>query len=446
MRKAKLKEVARIQGGYAFKSSDMGTEGCPIIKIKNITPPTIDIVNVERVPYEVIETISNVDKYKLKKGDVLIAMTGATVGKIGRFPDTTEVYYLNQRVGKLVLTNPEKANYDFLYYVLSQPGYIRQIFSMADGSAQANISASQIESLEIPLPPLPEQKAIAHILGTLDDKIELNRRMNETLEEMARAIFKSWFVDFDPVIDNALKAGNPIPDALAEKAARRRAISTPKLSPEIARLFPDSFEDSSLGPIPKGWRVDTMDSHFRITMGQSPPGDTYNENGDGLPFYQGCIDFGFRFPSRRIYCTAPTRIANKGDTLLTVRAPVGAINMAIEYCCIGRGLAAIRHTKGYSSYTYYFVHSLRPFFERFESEGTVFGSITKKDFSSLKCVIPSTNLIEYFEIVCKPLDNMIEKNERESRTLADLRDILLPKLISGQIRIKDAEKFLGEML
>ncbi len=244
----------------------------------------------------------------------------------------------------------------------------------SEGSVFGNIRKKDLEDLPIVWPPENIRRAIAHILGTLDDKIELNRRMNETLEEMTKAIFKSWFVDFDPVIDNALKAGNPIPDTLAEKAARRRAIleklekedpNLPKLSPEIARLFPDSFEDSPLGPIPKGWRVDTMDSHFRITMGQSPPGDTYNENGDGLPFYQGRIDFGFRFPSRRIYCTVPTRIANKGDTLLTVRAPVGAINMAIEYCCIGRGLAAIRHTKGYSSYTYYFVHFLRPFFERF---------------------------------------------------------------------------------
>ena len=120
--------------------------------------------------------------------------------------------------------------------------------------------------------------------------------------------------------------------------------------------------------------------------------------------------------------------------------------MALERCCIGRGVAAIRHITGCHSYTYYFVHSLKPFFERFEAEGTVFGAITRKDFSLIKCVMPPTELIEQFESLCKPVDEMIERNECEIRTLATLRDVLLPKLISGQIRIKDAEKFVEEVL
>src|SRR6185437_15207677 len=179
----------------------------------------------------------------------------------------------------------------------------------------------------IPLPPIHEQRAIAHILGTLDDKIELNRRMNETLEAMARALFKSWFVDFDPV----------------RAKAEGRDTGLPK---HIADLFPDSFEDSELGEVPKGWTVGCVDDEFDLTMGQSPPGSTYNDVAKGLPFYQGRTDFGFRFPTRRVYCTAPTRLAKMGDTLVSVRAPVGDINMAAEDCAIGRGVAAVRHKSG----------------------------------------------------------------------------------------------------
>jgi type I restriction enzyme S subunit len=178
-------------------------------------------------------------------------------------------------------------------------------------------------------------------------------------------------------------------------------------------------------------------------MGQSPPGDTYNEIGDGLPFYQGRTDFGFRFPYRRVYCSAPTRIANKGDTLVSVRAPVGDINMADERCCIGRGVAGVRHKTSARSYTYYAMRTLEESFARFEAEGTVFGSINKSDFHNLALVTPPLNLVNYFESVVGVLDDKIETNESKSCTLAALRDVLLPKLISGELRLKDAERIIG---
>ena len=164
-----LGSVANVRSGYAFKSGDMGDKGYPIIKIKNVVPPTVDITDCERVSETVMAEIPNVERYAIEQGDILIAMTGATVGKVGRFPATRERFYLNQRVGKVYLTAPRKAAYRYLYYVLSQDIYVRQMFGTADGSAQANISGAQIERLEIPLPPLIKQWAIAHILGTLDD-------------------------------------------------------------------------------------------------------------------------------------------------------------------------------------------------------------------------------------------------------------------------------------
>ena len=290
---------------------------------------------------------------------------------------------------------------------------------------------------------LAEQCAISHILGTLDDKIELNRRMNETLEAMAQALFKSWFVDFDPVVVNALKAGNSIPDKFAAKAAHYRdnpeALGLPE---DILRLFPDRFVDSKLGPIPEGWEETIIGAEFDLTMGQSPPGSTYNEEGKGLPFFQGRRDFGFRYPSNRVYCTAPTRIAHAGDTLVSVRAPVGDINMAYETCCIGRGVAAVRHKTGSRSYTFYAMRVLGERFKSYEAEGTVFGAINKKQFQNLPNVAPHPDVLLTFEKLAYSIDEYIRSSEEEIRTLSETRDTLLPKLISGELRIPNVEILL----
>ena len=292
---------------------------------------------------------------------------------------------------------------------------------------QENLNITSLHGIPVPLPPLAEQRAIAHILGTLDDKIELNRRMNETLEAMARALSKSWFVDFDPV---------------RAKAEGR----DPRLPKPLNDLFPARLVDSENGEIPEGWEVGCVDDEFDLTMGQSPPGETYNEVGEGVPFYQGRADFGSRFPTRRVYCTAPTRLAKAGDTLISVRAPVGDINMATENCAIGRGVAAARHRSGSRSYSYQFMLGLEEVFARFEAEGTVFGSIGKKDFHAISCARPPRAVIAEFEGMLSPLDSRIDVTGRESCSLAALRDTLLPRLISGQLRVKDAERVAGRAL
>jgi type I restriction enzyme S subunit len=317
----------------------------------------------------------------------------------------------------------------YLYACVFDKEFTDFLVQREKGAAYPPVLPEDIADAVINLPPLPEQRAIAHILGTLDDKIELNRRMSETLEAIAHALFKAWFVDFEPV--------------RAKLEGRwRRGHSLPGLPAHLYDHFPDRLVESELGEIPEGWRIDKIGNQFRVTMGQSPPGNTYNEKGNGLPFYQGRADFGFRFPNRRVFCTAPTRFAEPGDTLVTVRAPVGDTNIALERCCIGRGVAAIRHSSGATSYTYYLVRSLRSVFRGFEAEGTVFGAITKDSLLSIKHVVPPDELVQRFEQLCSPIDDMVEIAERESRTLAALRDALLPKLIRGEIRVKDAERFL----
>ena len=168
----------------------------------------------------------------------------------------------------------------------------------------------------------------------LGEVIELNRRMNQTLEEMARSIFKDWFIDFGPT--------------RAKMEGRE-----PYLPAEVWELFPDSVVDSELCSIPEGWEVKALGDCFNPTVGQSPPGRTYNESGEGLPFFQGRTDFGFRYPENRRFCSEPKHVAEEDDTLVSVRAPVGDINMAWEKCCIGRGVAALQHNSGSSTYTYH---------------------------------------------------------------------------------------------
>jgi type I restriction enzyme S subunit len=172
-------------------------------------------------------------------------------------------------------------------------------------------------------------------------------------------------------------------------------------------------------------------------MGQSPKGSSFNEEEIGMPMYQGNADFDFRFPKRRVYTTDAKRLAKKFDTLISVRAPVGEQNMAFEECCIGRGVAAFKYKNDnrYYTYTYFKMRSLMDVIKQFNNEGTVFGSISKSDFQNLKIIIPSQNIVDKFQIDVKSIDDKVIENTNQIRTLEKLRDTLLPKLMSGEVRV-----------
>ena len=275
--------------------------------------------------------------------------------------------------------HPGKANKKFLYYYFK----INNLRELDSGSAQSQITINDLNNYCITLPPLPEQKAIAEVLSSLDDKIDLLTRQNKTLEDLAQAYFRKWFIE----------------DASSE------------------------------------WEVGKLGDEFNITMGQSPKGETYNDLKIGLPFFQGKAEFGFRFPLEKQYCSEPIKIADKFDTLLSVRAPVGALNMALYKCCIGRGLAIPIHKKGYKHYTFYKMKSLQELFNTFDDDGTVFGSISREKFLSIDNVIPPEKLVCYFDNFAKYFDLKIYENTVQIRTLSKLRDTLLPKLISGEVRV-----------
>ncbi|MBI3757649.1 MAG: restriction endonuclease subunit S [Deltaproteobacteria bacterium] len=441
----KLGDVAEVRSGFAFKSSDMGAAGVPLIKIKDITPPTVDVQDIERVPEEVLKSISRAERYKLEHRDILIAMTGATVGKVGRFPKTEESFYLNQRVGKVYLKDIRAADYDFIYYVLAQPHYVEQMFGLADGSAQANISGFQIERLEIPLPSLGEQRTIAHILGILDDKIELNRRMNETLEAIAQAFFKSWFVDFNPV----------------RAKCRGEACLAPTMPKSIVDLFPDSFEDSELGEIPKGWRVRKLsDVTLQITKGTTPT----QEDISGAPVTDTHVNYlrvnaiseygSFLYDKlttipESVHKGALKRsILQANDVVYTIAGTIGRIAVIghdLLPANTNQAVAIIRPKSEVSPAFLVFAMRQQAFQEELHSKivHAVQANLSLGMISEAKIIFPPE---AQFAKILNPIEEIVKKitaSRAQSRTLAALRDALLPKLISGELRVKDADRIFA---
>lgn len=213
-------------------------------------------------------------------------------------------------------------------------------------------------------------------------------KINNHLEQIAQAIFKSWFVDFEPFG----------------------------------------------GKMPKDWREGILSDIATVMMGQSPAGTTFNTDGIGTVFYQGRAEFGFRFPSRRLFTTQSKRMAMKGDVLVSIRAPVGDLNVAFEPCCLGRGLAAIQ-SNNCQSFILYTMFVLKRVLNIYNGEGTVFGSINKDDMMNLPILIPSSQILQRFEVLVNPIDAAIETNYVENCHLQNLRDALLPRLMSGEIDV-----------
>lgn len=375
---------------------------------------------VERVDYREFTGSGT----RFQNGDTLIARITPCLenGKTAFISELPEGSTGHGSTEYIVLAGKDSVSDSLFGYYIARSTEFRKyaIGHMEGTSGRQRVPASAIQKFSIHLPSLPEQRAIAHILGSLDDKIELNRKRNDTLEAMARALFQDWFVDFGPV--------------RAKMEGRE-----PYLPAEIWELFPERLDEDGK---PEGWGISTIGDCFSLIMGQSPPGDTYNDIGEGLPFFQGKTDFGFRYPVNRKYCSMPSREANAEDTLVSVRAPVGDINLAWERCCIGRGVAAIRHNSGKRSFTYHAIGSLQHELKKFDDNGTVFGSINKKQFEQIEFVEPIQDLIIAYEGIVGPIDDEIRNNIQESRSLAQLRDTLLPKLISGELRVTDVETYL----
>ena len=317
-----------------------------------------------------------------------------------------------------------------------------------------SLNTALLSNVEIIVPPLPEQRAIAHILGTLDDKIELNRRMNETLAAMAQTVFKSWFINFDPVIDNALAAGNPIPEAIQPRAKIRRSILNgtaerkgyESLPDTIRQRFPSAFEyTEEIGYIPKGWKVGVLDDMIELLSGGTPRTSVAQYWDGNIPWYTAkdapSLSDIFVIETERKITQAgvensATKILPAGTTIITARGTVGrlaclGIPMAMNQTCYG-----IRGTDSYPDYFTYL--NIRMTVDELQqrTHGTIFDTITRHTFQLVDTIIPPAKLADTFEAVVQPIMNRILSNLQESRTLAAVRDTLLPKLIAGDLRVE----------
>jgi type I restriction enzyme S subunit len=355
-------------------------------------------------------------------GDVLLAMTEQQEGllasplivpeDLGGYEDLVYSHHVAKVVSKSGKLRPE-----FFYNFLRVPINRTRAAYGNTGTTVQDLPYDVIYEQVVPIPPLEEQDRINSFIATLDRKIQLNTALASRLEKIAQSVFRSWFVDFDPV-----KA----------KMAGEKPVG---MDDATAAFFPDSMEDSELGQIPTGWSVQEFGEVNHLLMGQSPPGDTYNSEGEGVPFYQGRTDFGVRFPKQRVFCTAGTRFAKAGEVLISVRAPVGDLNQAIEDCVIGRGVASAMHKSGSQVYSYALLCSLKPKLAYYNGEGTVFGAINRSDFHSLKIVEPPRQVVDSFETVAGPLNDKIRNLFNQTKSLIELRDSFLPRLISGELQI-----------
>jgi len=316
-------------------------------------------------------------------GDVLLT-TEAPLGVTARL-DRDDV-----AIAQRLLTLRGKAGIldtGFLYYYLRSNIGQSKLKAKETGTTVTGIKQSEFRTIEIDIPDIGTQQKIASILDSIDKKIKTNKHINQNLQEQAKALYS------DMIVDKA--DGTWIPGTLSDVAI--------------------------------------------VTMGQSPKGDTYNEDGTGTVFFQGRAEFGFRFPTRRLYTTEPKRMAQLNDALMSVRAPVGDLNVAYEDCCIGRGLSAIRSKDGHQSYVLYTMFDLREQLDVFNGEGTVFGSINRDALNNMPISIPPKNVMDQFEALVSPMDATIRNNYEEICRLESLRDSILPRLMSGELDVSEIE-------
>lgn len=376
--KYKLSELMDVIGGGTPQTSkaEYWNGDIPWLSVKDFNNDCRYVYRTEKNITQ--EGLKNSSTKLLDSGDIIISARG-TVGEIASIPYPMA---FNQSCYGL-RAKEEVTTSHFLYYLIKHN--ISVLKNQTHGSVFDTITRDTFQGIEVDIPEIKEQEKIASILSDLDAKIELNIEINNNLEQQAQAIYQQMFID------------NPDPD----------------------------------------WIEGSLSDIANITMGQSPSGSSYNEDGIGAIFFQGRAEFGFRFPTIRLYTTEPKRMAYANDILMSVRAPVGDLNVAHNDCCIGRGLAAIHSKTNHQSFVLYTMFSLKKQLDVFNSEGTVFGSINRNSLNDMPLLIPDNEQIEKFELIVAPMDAAIRNNYAEICRLQAVRDSLLPRLMSGELDVSN---------
>lgn len=414
-----------ITYGYT-ESASFEKIGPHFLRITDIQNGTVDW---NTVPHCRIDK-NNLSKYLLKKGDIVVARTGNSTGENYLFNSSKEAIFASYLIRFKI--DPNLANPFYIWYTMRSPKWWSFVASSKTGSAQAGANAKVLSKYPITIHPISVQQNIAHILGSLDDKIELNRQTNQTLEAMAQALFKSWFVDFDPVIDNALAAGNEIPDALQDRADTRKALGDKRkaLPEDVRGVFPDAFVfTEELGWIPEGWEALKLSALLEIKYGK----DHKKLCVGNIPVYgSGGL---MRKANLALYEGESVLIPRKG-TLSNILY----VNEA--FWTVDTMFYTIPRHKNVAKYAFYHLKSLD---FKAMNVGSAVPSMTTKILNELQILLPDKGTLKEFNNILKSYFNKILTNTNQNSTLTNHRDTLLPKLISGELRIPDAEKLVEEL-
>jgi type I restriction enzyme S subunit len=326
-------------------------------------------------------------------------------------------------LGKVVIKDTGRVDTDYLYWLFLWGEFNREVVTSSSGTKILHTAPSRIEAFRFDLPPKQEQQAISKILGTLDDNIELNRWMNKTLEAMARALFKSWFVDFDP---------------MRAKAEGR----DPGLPESLASMFPSSFDDSELGETPNGWRVQDIYRIADVIYGAPFKSELFNVARIGRPLIR-IRDLATHDPS--VFTTEePLRghLVRAGDLVVGMDGEFRAHLWRGPDAWLNQRLCSFRPKPDVPrAFVHYSIEILLDFFERSKT-GTTVIHLGKSDIDTFRVLVPPARILQSFAAAVDPLETRIIVTAQQSRTIATVRDTLLPKLVSGELRVKDAERFV----
>jgi len=448
-----LGKLFRVKHGFAFKGEYFTDE---IVKTVLVTPGNFSTNGEFKNSKPKYYNGPVPDGYRLRPGQVIVSMTDLskatdTLGYAVRVPEDNYEWLHNQRIGLLEF---ESTSVDplFIAYLLRSNEYRSWIVGSATGTTVKHTSPKRISAYTCRIPPLDVQRAIGSVLVAFDEKVELNRQTNETLESMAQALFKSWFVDFDPVIDNTLAAGNDIPEPFKARAAARQALGDARkpLPEAIRREFPDTFEfRDEMGWVPQGWKIFSLDSIAEYRNGLALQKFRPADDSEYLPVLKiAQLRVDEPTHAEKASVDIPEDyIVRDGDVVFSWSG-----SLILRIWCGGRAALnqhLFRVTSKQFPKWFYFGWTeahLGEFKKAAADKAVTMGHIKRSHLKEAKCVIPTNQLMQYGTGYFAPIIDRQIATRLESRALGSLRDTLLPKLLSGELTLPDAEKLAAEAL
>lgn len=430
---ADIKSGKRLPKGHSLVSSKTNF---PYIRLVDVSD---GLVQQSKMLYLGKETEEKISRYIVKTGDVCLAIVGNTIGMVFQIDKLWNNANLTENAARLTNFKDNVAS-QYIYYFLTSTLGQNEILSRKVGSAQGKLPMYNIKSLEIPLPSLEEQKKIAHILSTLDDKIELNRKMNETLEAMAQALFKSWFVDFDPVHVKATVTN----DAELEKAAAAFGVSK-----AVLELFPSKLVESEMGRMPKGWERFAIGDITTVIIGKTPPRKEqhwFTTSTDDVKWIsiKDMGNSGTYITNTSEYLTSEAidrfnvKVIPASTVILSFKMTVGRVSITTENMCTNEAIAHFTLDGEHKlSPNYLYCHLKNFNYNLLGSTSSIVTAVNSKIVRTIPTIVPSEEVMQLFNVQVKNIFEQILVTTNEIQTLQHTRDTLLPKLLSGELNVSN---------